>query len=84
VTPRSPTSARSRDEILAAARADDVTVPLLSRGVLCDHDDELTDHLVRESAVALLVGRPGMREVTSIKRVLVPLRSPRRRSHAAR
>jgi len=72
-------------EILAAPRADDVSVlSFCFAGVLCDHDDELSDHLVRESAVSLLVGRPGIREVTSIKRVLVPLEGSPSSSEAMR
>ena len=72
-------------EILAAARADDVSVlSFCLAGVLCDHDSELTDHLVRESAVSLLVERPGIREVTGIKRVLVPLEGSPSSSEAMR
>jgi nucleotide-binding universal stress UspA family protein len=72
-------------EILAAARADDVNVlSFCLAGILCDHDGELTDHLLREAAASLLIGRPGMREVTGIKRVLVPLEGSPSSSEAMR
>ena len=72
-------------EILAAARDDDVSVlSFCFAGVLCDHDGELTDQLLRESAVSLLIGRPSIREVTGIKRVLVPLEGSPSSSEAMR
>ena len=72
-------------EILAAVRADDVNVlSFCLAGILCDHDGELTEHLLREAAASLLIGRPGIREVTGIKRVLVPLEGSPSSSEAMR
>jgi nucleotide-binding universal stress UspA family protein len=72
-------------EILAAARADDVNVlSFCLAGILCDHDGELADHLLREAAASLLIGKPGMRTVTGIKRVLVPLEGSPSSSEAMR
>lgn len=73
------------NEILAAARADDVTVlSFCMAGLMCDHEGELTDHLLRESTLSLLIGRPGIRQVASIKRVLVPLEGSPSSSEAMR
>ncbi len=72
-------------EILAAVRDDDVNVlSFCLAGVLCDHDGELTEHLLREATASLLIGRPGIREVTGIKRVLVPLEGSPSSSEAMR
>ncbi len=72
-------------EILAAARADDVEVlSFCMAGLMCDHEGELTDHLLRESTASLLIGRPGIREVAGIKRVLVPLEGSPSSSEAMR
>ncbi|HJW74152.1 MAG TPA: universal stress protein, partial [Thermoleophilia bacterium] len=53
--------------------ADDVHVlSFCLAGFLCEGDDRLAEHLLRDSAVSLLVGRPGIRKVAGVKRVLVP------------
>jgi nucleotide-binding universal stress UspA family protein len=72
-------------EILAAATADDVHVlSFCTSGPMCDHDDELADHLLRESTASLLVGRPGIRQVAGIRRVLIPLEGSPSSSEAMR
>jgi len=72
-------------EILAAARADDVSVVAsCAAGIVCAHHGKLAERLLRDSASSLLIGGPRARPITRVERVLVPLEGSPSSSEAMR
>ena len=70
--------------VLAASEHPDVAaLSFCFAGPLCDRDD-LAGQLLRTAPSALLIGRPGMRPVTSVTKILVPLEGSPSSSEAMR